>query len=191
MRKWGSHRQLLFNTCWLVIHFIHCPPHSDQACLWRTISCICRSKTCAKMFPYSPAWRTYFQTYIGSCKFTSQTIHCSESNLVSHFPLPLPFAWPTVSTLNRIENFVYTMAKFNLSSCTIMVCVSDPKCMRLCAESSFPCYDYQFSAFHPVRIADHRLMNCLLCGAHLPYHMPRLHVNFLCRARSCLLRWSK
>eukprot|EP01032_Pedospumella_encystans_P024341 gene24341-27535_t len=48
-----------------------------------------------------------------------------------------------------IENFVYTMAKFDVSSCTIMVCVSDPLCMKLCAESSFPCYDYQHSDYHP------------------------------------------
>lgn len=55
--------------------------------------------------------------------------------------------------LHSIENFVYTMAKFEVSSCTIMVCVSDPLCMKLCAESSFPCYDYQHSAYHPVSTA--------------------------------------
>jgi hypothetical protein len=47
------------------------------------------------------------------------------------------------------------MAKFNVSSCTLMVCVSDPNCMRLCAESYFPCYDFQFSTFHPVHCCVH------------------------------------
>jgi hypothetical protein len=41
-----------------------------------------------------------------------------------------------------IENFVYTMVKFNQSACSIVICVSDPKCMRLCEEAHFPCFDY-------------------------------------------------
>lgn len=61
----------------------------------------------------------------------------------------------------RIENFIYTMVKFNVSSCTLMVCVSDPKCMKLCADSSFPCYDFQYSKFHSV---SHALRYLILCN---------------------------
>jgi hypothetical protein len=57
---------------------------------------------------------------------------------------------PYISMCSRIENFIYTMAKFNVSACTLMVCVSDPKCMQLCAAADFPCYDFQYGAFHPV-----------------------------------------
>jgi hypothetical protein len=42
-----------------------------------------------------------------------------------------------------IENFVYTMVKFEISDCSLVICVSDEKCMRLCEENRFPCYDYQ------------------------------------------------
>ena len=42
-----------------------------------------------------------------------------------------------------IENFVYSMVKFEISNCSLVICVSDPKCMRLCNENDFPCYDYQ------------------------------------------------
>eukprot|EP01034_Spumella_vulgaris_P027166 gene27166-33849_t len=41
-----------------------------------------------------------------------------------------------------IENFMYTMVKFNISACSIVICVSDPKCMKLCDEAHFPCYNY-------------------------------------------------
>lgn len=30
-----------------------------------------------------------------------------------------------------IENFVYTMVKFKVSECALVICVSDPKCMKL------------------------------------------------------------
>ena len=42
---------------------------------------------------------------------------------------------------NRIENFIYSMVKFGLISCTLMVCVSDRKCIELCDAAHFPCYD--------------------------------------------------
>lgn len=51
---------------------------------------------------------------------------------------------------NRIENFIYTMVKFDLSDCAVMVCVSDPKCMERCQESLFPCVDFQYKQYHPV-----------------------------------------
>ena len=44
-----------------------------------------------------------------------------------------------------IENFVYTMVKFNVSECALVICVSDPKCMKLCGEYNFPCYDFRLS----------------------------------------------
>lgn len=45
---------------------------------------------------------------------------------------------------NRIENFIYSMVKFGLISCTLMVCVSDHKCIELCDAAHFPCYDFQY-----------------------------------------------
>ena len=41
-----------------------------------------------------------------------------------------------------VENFVYTLVKYNLSNCALIVCVSDVKCMRKCGEYSFPCFNY-------------------------------------------------
>lgn len=41
-----------------------------------------------------------------------------------------------------IENFVYTMVKFNTSQCSLVICVSDPNCMKMCGSSYFPCYNY-------------------------------------------------
>ena len=70
-----------------------------------------------------------------------------------------------------IENFVYTMGKFGLTDCALMICVSDPHCMELCKQSLFPCYDYQHqpsdggqrSKVHPMeQIAQLKL-----------FHMPR------------------
>jgi hypothetical protein len=42
-----------------------------------------------------------------------------------------------------IENFVFSMVKFEISECSMVICVSDAKCMNLCRENSFPCFDYQ------------------------------------------------
>ena len=42
-----------------------------------------------------------------------------------------------------IENFVYSMVKFELVQCALVVCVSDDYCMRLCRDSLFPCFDYR------------------------------------------------
>lgn len=54
------------------------------------------------------------------------------------------------ANLYRIENFVYSMVKFGHSACTIMVCVTDAKCLRLCEESNFPCINFRYDQFHPV-----------------------------------------
>lgn len=50
-----------------------------------------------------------------------------------------------------IENFVYTLAKFNHVSCSLMICVTDQRCMDRCRLSKFPCFDYNFSQNNPVR----------------------------------------
>lgn len=42
-----------------------------------------------------------------------------------------------------IENYVYTMVKFDTVECSIVVCVSDPKCVRLCDENFFPCFNFK------------------------------------------------
>lgn len=51
---------------------------------------------------------------------------------------------------HRIQNFMYTMVKFDLISCTVMVCVTDAKCMDLCRQAGFPCFDFRYDTFHPV-----------------------------------------
>ena len=51
-----------------------------------------------------------------------------------------------------IENFVYSLVKFELIDCGLVICVSDPKCMNLCSNALFPCYDYQYDpSRHPSR----------------------------------------
>ena len=42
-----------------------------------------------------------------------------------------------------IENFIYTMVKFNTSECSFVICVSDLNCMHMCQSAFFPCYNYQ------------------------------------------------
>jgi hypothetical protein len=42
-----------------------------------------------------------------------------------------------------IENFVYTMVKFDAIACSLVICVSDANCMRMCVSSHFPCYNFQ------------------------------------------------
>jgi len=41
-----------------------------------------------------------------------------------------------------VENFVYTMVKYHLSDCALIVCVSDEKCMKKCGDFHFPCFNY-------------------------------------------------
>lgn len=45
-----------------------------------------------------------------------------------------------------IENFVYTLAKFDQSDCALVICVSDGGCMRKCQEATFPCFNYESAA---------------------------------------------
>lgn len=48
-----------------------------------------------------------------------------------------------------IQNFVYTMVKFGLSDCAVMICVTDQFCMDMCAKSGFPCLYYDHGLFNP------------------------------------------
>jgi hypothetical protein len=48
-----------------------------------------------------------------------------------------------------VENFVYTMAKFGLSDCSIVICMSDPNCMKKCDDWNFPCFDWTFEQQYP------------------------------------------
>jgi hypothetical protein len=48
-----------------------------------------------------------------------------------------------------IQNFVYTMVKFGLSDCAVMICVTDQFCMEMCAKSGFPCLYYDHGLFNP------------------------------------------
>lgn len=70
-----------------------------------------------------------------------------------------------------IENFVYTMGKFGLTDCALMICVSDPHCMDLCKQNLFPCYDYQHQPLDGARRGKVHPMEQI---AQLKlYHMPR------------------
>ena len=41
------------------------------------------------------------------------------------------------------ENFVYTLAKYNYSDCSLLICVGDRRCMEMCRKQHFPCFLYQ------------------------------------------------
>lgn len=43
-----------------------------------------------------------------------------------------------------IENYIYTLVKFEMVHCAIMVCVNDVECMRMCADADFPCYNFEY-----------------------------------------------
>jgi hypothetical protein len=42
------------------------------------------------------------------------------------------------------------MVKFEISSCSVMICVSDLNCMRRCEDSFFPCILFDYKKIHPV-----------------------------------------
>lgn len=48
-----------------------------------------------------------------------------------------------------IENFVYSLVKFGLSDCALVICVSDAACMQACKDSLFPCFDYRYTLTLP------------------------------------------
>lgn len=41
---------------------------------------------------------------------------------------------------------LHCQVKYNVSDCSLVICVSDAKCMDLCGASYFPCYNYQSEA---------------------------------------------
>lgn len=41
-----------------------------------------------------------------------------------------------------IDNFFYSLTRFHLSGCGMLVCVSDPSCVSLCQQRKFACYNY-------------------------------------------------
>jgi hypothetical protein len=75
-----------------------------------------------------------------------------ESTMVYLHSLPMCADKPVFLTMatvgddlywQLIENYVYTMVKFDTVECSIVVCVSDPKCVRLCDENFFPCFNFK------------------------------------------------
>ena len=46
-----------------------------------------------------------------------------------------------------IENFLGAMSKFSLGDCALMICISDERCLSLCAAHGLSCFDYRHS--HP------------------------------------------
>lgn len=69
-----------------------------------------------------------------------------------------------------IENFIYTMVKFSLSDCSVMICVTDPHCMDLCKKSGFPCLSYDHNMHNPGVV----LPSALEQIAHLKLlHLPK------------------
>jgi len=41
------------------------------------------------------------------------------------------------------ENFVYGLVKYNYSSCSLIICVGDTRCMDMCRKQYFPCFLYR------------------------------------------------
>jgi hypothetical protein len=42
-----------------------------------------------------------------------------------------------------VENFQYTMAKYELAECSLLICLDDQPCLHMCQNASFPCYNYE------------------------------------------------
>lgn len=106
------------------------------------------------------------QSYISSVN-SMLLNHPVRSNIISDKPLSevISFIFNDLKCKNKpvfislasvasdtywqmIENFIYSMVKFEIVSCTLMICVSDNHCMQLCAQSGFPCYDFQYTEHH-------------------------------------------
>jgi hypothetical protein len=69
-----------------------------------------------------------------------------------------------------IENFIYTMVKFSLSDCSVMICVTDQHCMDMCKKSGFPCLHYDHNLHNPGVV----LPSALEQIAHLKLqHLPK------------------
>lgn len=91
--------------------------------------------------PAAPAYRGNGE---GRPTLEETMIYISNQPVCSKIPLFLTMA--TVGDdlyWQLIENFVFSMVKFDVIDCSLVICVSDAKCMKLCEENSFPCFDYQ------------------------------------------------
>eukprot|EP00606_Chrysophyceae_sp_TOSAG23-5_P001167 GSChrysophyteH2.ASY1.ANO1.734.1 assembled CDS len=72
-----------------------------------------------------------------------------------------------------IENFVYTLVKFEMSDCSIMICVDDLNCMQKCKENDFPCYLFEYETQHA------NLPEIALLAYLKLYHIPKALQNGL------------
>lgn len=69
-----------------------------------------------------------------------------------------------------IENFIFTMVKFSISDCSVMICVTDKHCMDLCKRAGFPCLYYDHGLHNP----NEPLPSALEQIAHLKlFHLPK------------------
>jgi hypothetical protein len=93
---------------------------------------------------FQPAAPAYRGDGVSRPTLEETMIYLSSQPVCSKMPIFLTMA--TVGDdlyWQLIENFVYSMAKFEVVDCSLVICVSDAKCMKLCEENSFPCFDYQ------------------------------------------------
>lgn len=91
--------------------------------------------------PESPVYRNSGES---SATLEEAMMHIRNHPVCKNMPIFLTMA--TVGDdlyWQLIENFVFSMVKFEISDCSLVICVSDAKCMNLCRENSFPCFDYQ------------------------------------------------
>lgn len=71
-------------------------------------------------------------------KYLSSKKQCvNKPVVISMARVKSPLYW------QLIENFFYTMLKYDMINCAVMVCISEEECMRRCKDFSFPCYDFQ------------------------------------------------
>ena len=69
-----------------------------------------------------------------------------------------------------IENFIFSMVKFSISDCSVMICVTDMHCMDLCKKAGFPCLYYDHVLHNPKEL----LPSALEQIAHLKlFHLPK------------------
>eukprot|EP00605_Chrysophyceae_sp_TOSAG23-4_P002246 GSChrysophyteH1.ASY1.ANO1.2490.1 assembled CDS len=47
-----------------------------------------------------------------------------------------------------IENYIYTLVKFGMSDCALMICVDDASCINKCKANNFPCYLFEYEKHH-------------------------------------------
>jgi hypothetical protein len=69
-----------------------------------------------------------------------------------------------------VENFIYTMVKFNLSDCSLLICVTDLSCVDLCNHLSFPCYNFQYQLYHDSSVPKSALEQIALLKL---FHVPK------------------